>query len=143
MPQPTTSVLVSSGMSALWMPSTWSLMSSCCLSPSQFCSLVSYSVQLCHPISTWACVYTQSCLCGLGETIGCFVFMNSEKEEAEWLHPEDVVKCGNFRCKSELISMKGWMRTREIRSKCCGTSLCRSFLHIQNWQLATSVIITY
>lgn len=89
-PQPTTSVLVSSGTSALWMPSTWSLMSSCSLSPSQFCSLVSYSTELCHPTNTRACIYTQSCLHGLGETIGCFVFMNSGKEEAEWLHPEDV-----------------------------------------------------
>lgn len=27
------------------------------------------------------------------------------------------MKCGNFRYKSELISLKRWMRTREIRSK--------------------------
>lgn len=121
MPQPTTSVLVSSGMSALWMPSTWSLMSSCCLSPSQFCSLVSYSMELCHPTNTQACVYTQSCLHGFGGTIGCFVFMNSEKRRGRMASPRgceaNLLKCGNFRYKSEVIRMKRCMRTRKIRSK--------------------------
>lgn len=58
-------------------------------------------------------------------------------------HEDNPLKCGNFRYKSELISMKRWMRTREIRSKCYETSLCRSFLQIWNWQLATFVIIIY
>lgn len=99
------------------MPSTWFPMSSCYLSPSQFCSLVSYSRELCNPTNTWACIYTQSCLYVLGD-LWCkpldalYLLILKKKRQngltqRMWSQPSWNV--GNFRYKSELRSMKdGW-----------------------------------
>lgn len=138
-------------MSALWMPSTWFPMSSCYLSPSQFCSLVSYSMELCNPTNTWACIYTQSCLHVLGvlwcKPLDASYLLILKKKRQNGLTQETwsqtALNVGNFRYKSELSSMKRWMRTREIRSKCFETSHWRSFLQILDWQLATFAIIRY
>lgn len=138
-------------MSALWMPSTWFPMSSCYLSPSRFCSLVSYSTELCNPTNTWACIYTQSCLYVLGglrcKPLDALYLLILKKKRQNGLAQRTLSQptwnVANFRYKSELSSMKRWMRTREIRSKCFETSLWRSFLQIWNWQLATLAIIRY